>query len=183
MLNLRLCIYFQGEWILMPVYKLDALEVEIRAMWGRHDLTLWIANVTMPGAAIWACPAVKTVSSNPKPASVIRCAVHKKGENMQAAEMPRREALTAMALGGALSWLPGSLVNAASLPPGPPSAKLCDGDCEKGLDNVKSLQPRLRFPLPNWSVPWLVKVLGRATQIWETDWETILARVGECINV
>lgn len=95
----------------------------------------------MPGAAIWACPAVKTVSSNLKPASVVRCAVHRKGENVQAAEMPRREALAAIALGGALSWLPGSLANAAGLPPGPPPAKLCDGDCEKGLDNVRSLQP------------------------------------------
>jgi len=94
----------------------------------------------MPGAAIWACPAVKTVASNPRQASVVRCAAHRKGEQMQVAEMPRRKALTAIALSGALSWLPGSLVNAAGLPPGPPAAKLCDGDCEKELENVRALQ-------------------------------------------
>lgn len=52
-------------------------------------------------------------------------------------EMPRREALAAIALGRALSWLSaGSLANAAGLPPGPPAAKLCDGDCEKELENI-----------------------------------------------
>lgn len=83
----------------------------------------------------------KTVSNPKRQASVVRCAVNGKGEKMQT-EMPRREALAAIALGRALSWLSaGSLANAAGLPPGPPAAKLCDGDCEKELENVRSQQP------------------------------------------
>lgn len=54
---------------------------------------------------------------------------------MEQAEVPRREALAAIAFSGALSWLPG-LANAAGLPPGPPAAKLCDVDCEKDLENI-----------------------------------------------
>jgi hypothetical protein len=92
------------------------------------------------GAAVWACPGVKTVSTPSRQASVVRCAVNRKGEKMQQAEVPRREALAAIAFSGALLWLPG-LANAAGLPPGPPAAKLCDVDCEKDLENVSCTAP------------------------------------------
>lgn len=70
------------------------------------------------------------------------------------AEMPRREAMAAIVFGGALSWLPG-LANSAGLPPGPPSPKLCDADCEKELENVSCSAAGFAFSITlNLIIGW-----------------------------